>query len=63
MPVATRILLSEIQLAPDGDVRFDTPDTNTWRRTASTVFERGAGDDAAFFVDDWRRQGFSPQTV
>lgn len=55
LPFATRIRLTEVELAPEGDVRFILPASDQWRDVGSTRFEAGPGDDCGFVVRDLRR--------
>lgn len=52
---ANRILLTEIDLEPEGDVRFSL-DESDWRETAREQVEKGAKDDAAFVVRTLERR-------
>lgn len=50
LPRADRVVLTEVDLAPNGDARFPDLDPAIWRETARTAHERGPKDDAAFIV-------------
>lgn len=54
---ATRLHITEVDLAPDGDARFPTIDPAQWREVSRRIGERGPRDDADFaFVDYERRR-------
>jgi dihydrofolate reductase len=60
LPLAQRLYLTEVDLAPAADVRFPTLDPAEWRETRREAGVRGANDDANFtFVDYERRQSGS----
>jgi dihydrofolate reductase len=48
LPLAERIALTRVHLAPEGDVLFPPIDPALWREAARTEHGAGAGDDAAF---------------
>ncbi|MCF4167746.1 dihydrofolate reductase [Zavarzinia compransoris] len=50
LPVADRLILSELDLDAVGDVHFPPFSTGDWRETARRHYPRGPGDDAAFDV-------------
>lgn len=49
LPLADRIILTEVNLAPEGDARL-TLDLASWREVSSEHVERGEKDDADFVV-------------
>ncbi len=49
LPLADRIMLTEVNLAPEGDAHFPTLDSN-WREISREHVARGVGDDADFTV-------------
>jgi dihydrofolate reductase len=49
LPLANRIVLTEVNLAPEGDARL-TLDLAGWREISSEHVARGPGDDADFTV-------------
>jgi dihydrofolate reductase len=49
LPQATRIILTEVNLEPEGDARLDL-DLSQWRETSREAVERGEKDDADFTV-------------
>lgn len=50
MPLATRIRLTEVDAAPDGDVRFELPGVANWREVEHRAYPAGPGDDCGFAV-------------
>ena len=48
MPLADRLEITRIHLAPDGDTRFPQIDSGVWREAARVPHPAGASDDAAF---------------
>jgi dihydrofolate reductase len=53
LPLADRILLSEVDLEPDGDVRIDPPDPAQWRPVARE--SRTSTIGVGFEIVDYRR--------
>lgn len=49
LPQADRIILTEVNLSPQGDARLDL-DLSTWREVSREHVERGPTDDADFTV-------------
>jgi dihydrofolate reductase len=49
LPLADRIVLTEVDLAPQGDARLDL-DLSGWRERSRERVERGPKDDADFVV-------------
>lgn len=49
LPQANRIVLTEVNLAPEGDARLDL-DLSQWREVSREQVERGEKDDADFTV-------------
>ncbi len=49
LPLADRLILTEVNLAPEGDARLRL-DLSDWREISSEHVARGAGDDADFVV-------------
>ena len=47
---ADRLVLSEVDLAPEGDAFFPTLDMSQWREVARETPPRGEKDDATFTV-------------
>ena len=50
LDVADRIVLSEVDLAPEGDAFFPALDMSRWREVSRETPPRGEKDDAAFTV-------------
>lgn len=50
MPLADRLVLTDLDLAPEGDTRFPTPDPAIWHEISREARSRGAGDDAAYDI-------------
>lgn len=53
LPWATRVLITHVDLEPDGDVSFDWPLAGAWscRRSEAQRSETGIG----FVIEDWQR--------
>lgn len=61
LPLADRLELTEVRLAPQGDTRFPTIEHGAWRETARETHDPGPDDEAAFaFVTYARRKGGQP---
>jgi dihydrofolate reductase len=56
MAVADRLELTEVALAPAGDVRFPAIDPALWVEVARRTGERGARDEADFAFVSYRRR-------
>ncbi len=56
LPQADRIVLTEVDLAPQGDVQFSF-DESAWREAARVAHAAGPKDDAAFVVRTLERAG------
>ncbi len=50
LPLAQRVVLTEVDLEPEGDAHFPTLDPAQWREVSSERVERGPNDDADFTV-------------
>jgi dihydrofolate reductase len=55
MAAATRLAITEVCQAVEGDVRFPSIDRNVWQEIARDEHEPGTGDDAAFAFVSYRR--------
>ena len=55
LPRADRIVLSEVDSAPDGDAFFPPLDENIWHEVAYERPERGPKDDADFTIRTFER--------
>jgi dihydrofolate reductase len=55
MPIADRLLVTEIDLDAEGDVRFPAIDREQWHVISRQHHPRGEGDDAAFTIVMWER--------
>ncbi|MFY8114344.1 MAG: dihydrofolate reductase [Rhabdaerophilum sp.] len=56
MPLADRLEITEVELAPEGDARFPRIDPQIWRETSRQSFTKNADDEAEFrFVSYLRR--------
>lgn len=53
---ADRIVLTEVDLAPDGDATFPTPDPAVWRRVSVDAPGRGPADEAGYEVHVYQRR-------
>ena len=56
MEFADRLLITEIDLEPEGDAMFPEIDGAAWREASRQTFPRGEGDDAGFDVVTWERR-------
>ncbi|MEZ5659300.1 MAG: dihydrofolate reductase [Burkholderiaceae bacterium] len=54
LPLADRLLITEIDLAPDGDAFFTAPDEEFWELVGSDPQQ--AADGTRFTIQDWRRR-------
>jgi dihydrofolate reductase len=61
LPVADRLYLTEVDLAPQGDVVFPALDEKTWRETSRETHARAEGDDAGFVLRVLDRVASAPQ--
>lgn len=50
LPLVTRIYLTEVDLAPEGDAHFPPLDPASWREVSAQAFAAQPGDDAGFVV-------------
>jgi dihydrofolate reductase len=50
LPMADRLYLTEVDLAPDGDVHFPPLDRSEWREVSREMHPRAEGDDAGFVL-------------
>lgn len=50
LPLATRIYLTEVDLSPEGDTVFPTPDPQAWREVSATAHPAEAGDSAGYVI-------------
>ena len=50
LPVADRVILTEVDLAPAGDAYFPQLDPRHWAEVSAEPFARGDKDDASFTV-------------
>jgi dihydrofolate reductase len=48
LPLATRLIITEVRKRVDGDTRFPAIDPQIWRETARSEHEPGPQDEAAF---------------
>lgn len=55
MAGADRLLISWVELAPDGDAHFPAIDSKEWQETASVAMPRADKDTASFRVSHYRR--------
>ena len=52
---ASRLHITEVDLAPEGDARFPTIDPDEWREASRWKGERGARDEADFAFVEYER--------
>ncbi|MEJ1161594.1 dihydrofolate reductase [Prosthecomicrobium sp. N25] len=55
LPLADRVVLTEVDLAPDGTVTFPPLDPTVWRETAREAGSRGPKDEAGFSFVTYER--------
>lgn len=55
LPLADRLYLTEVDLEPEGDVRFPAVDFSQWRVVETPEVVRGEKDEADFVVRVWER--------
>jgi dihydrofolate reductase len=55
MPAATRLAITEVHQAVEGDTRFPPIDADVWQEIAREEHAAGAGDDASFAFVTYRR--------
>jgi dihydrofolate reductase len=53
-PLASRMLITEIDLAPEGDVHFGEPDSQEWE--LSDCSSHTSANGCQFDIQDWRRR-------
>lgn len=51
LPYATRLLITEIDLEPDGDVFFPDPDPAIWRQIRSEAYQSTSG--VSYRINEW----------
>jgi len=54
--VAERLFITEVDLAPEGDVFFPPIDSTIWRETKREKGQRGERDEADFVFVDYKRR-------
>ncbi|MGB7301003.1 MAG: dihydrofolate reductase, partial [Burkholderiaceae bacterium] len=52
LPLASRLLITEINLTPDGDVSFPAPDASRWMLRSQAHHESKNG--TGYTIQDWR---------
>jgi dihydrofolate reductase len=55
MPLATRLLVTDVATSPSGDAHFPEIDPNQWHLHSQIAHAAGAKDDYDFVIRDWRR--------
>jgi dihydrofolate reductase len=55
LPLATRLVITEVHKHIDGDTRFPAIDPKLWRETARSEHKPGADDEAAFAFVTYER--------
>ncbi len=55
LPLATRLVITEVRKRVDGDARFPAIDAKLWRETARSEHEGGAQDEADFALVTYQR--------
>jgi dihydrofolate reductase len=61
LSMADRIYLTEVDLAPDGDVHFPPLDRSQWREASREMHPRAEADDAGFVLRVLDRVASAPQ--
>lgn len=61
LPLAGRVHLTEVDLAPEGDAHFCLPDPDSWHETAREVVAAGPGDACGFTVRRLDRRDPGPR--
>jgi dihydrofolate reductase len=56
MDYADKLLITEIDLEPEGDALFPVIDPAVWQEVSRQSFEKAEGDDAGFAVVRWERR-------
>jgi dihydrofolate reductase len=56
MDFADRLLITEIDLEPEGDAVFPVIDPAVWREVSRQSYDKAEGDDAGFAVVRWERR-------
>lgn len=56
LPLADRLYITEVDLAPEGDVRFPEIDPAQWRETSRQCGARGPKDEAGFSFVEYERR-------
>jgi dihydrofolate reductase len=56
LPVADRLLITWVQLDPEGDTRFPSIDKEAWEEISRADHPRGEDDDAKFTVSRYARR-------
>ncbi len=56
LPRASRLYITEVDLAPSADVRFPAIDPRVWREVRREYAERGPKDDADFAFVEYERR-------
>lgn len=54
LPIADRMLVTQVELDPEGDVHFDAPDPDQWQLVSQTPYATPEG--VRYAVQDWRRR-------
>ncbi|MEZ5649029.1 MAG: dihydrofolate reductase [Burkholderiaceae bacterium] len=56
LPRADRLLITEVDLTPQGDAFFAAPDADAWQLVSSDA--RRSAEGIGFTIQDWRRRPF-----
>ncbi|MEZ5740224.1 MAG: dihydrofolate reductase [Burkholderiaceae bacterium] len=54
LPIADQMLVTQVDLEPDGDVHFEAPDPDQWQLVTQTPYT--SADGIGYAVQDWRRR-------
>lgn len=60
LPMTDRLYLTEVDLSPQGDVRFPPLDPTAWYETSREIHARSPGDDAGFVLRVLDRTSSAP---
>jgi len=55
LPLATRLVITEVRKRVDGDARFPAIDPKLWRETARSAHKPGPDDEAEFAFVTYER--------
>jgi dihydrofolate reductase len=62
LPIADRLLITRVQLEPEGDTIFPPIDEQIWQEVSHAEHPRGKDDDASFTVSAYERRVLASPT-